>query len=387
VKKVAVYKDSILPPSETFIRDHVESLASWRPELIGRRLVEGIRPSGVPIRMLKSGLPGPVDQACWRVFQFTGGMPPLFARPIAESGASLIHAHFGHLGVDMWPIAKKLDLPLLVTLHGSDVRIHKDWWSRARGSLRFYPDRLVAMGRDKRVFFVAVSESMRQSALEFGLRPERLIVNFLGIDRTRFEPSATPPSAREPVILFVGRLVEKKGCDILLRAFAQIRADVPEARLRIIGDGPDRPKLADYVREHDLPVAFEGSLPSEAVSRASREARLLCLPSITAANGDAEGLPIVILEAQASGTPVVTSARGGATEGIVDGETGLAFAEGDADALAGHLRRLLRDDAMADAFAAAGPEHIARHFDIRNCSRRLERIYDRIVEHGDLAVD
>jgi glycosyltransferase involved in cell wall biosynthesis len=116
-------------------------------------------------------------------------------------------------------------------------------------------------------------------------------------------------------------------------------------------------------------------------------ARLLCLPSITAANGDAEGLPIVILEAQASGTPVVTSARGGATEGIVDGETGLAFAEGDVDALAGHLRRLLRDDAMADAFAAAGPEHIARHFDIRNCSRRLERIYDRIVEHGDLAVD
>ena len=387
MKKVAVYKDSILPPSETFIRDHVESLAGWHPELIGRRLVDGIRPAGVPIRMLKSGLPGPLDQAIWRVYQFTGGMPPLFARAIADSGADLIHAHFGHLGVDMWPIAKKLDLPLLVTLHGSDVRIKKEWWSRARGSLRFYPERLVAMARDKRVFFVAVSESMRQTALDYGIGPDRLIVNFLGIDRTRFEPSPTPPSAREPVMLFVGRLVEKKGCDILLRAFAKIRADVPDARLRIIGDGPDRAKLADYAREHDLPVLFEGSMPSEAVSRALREARLLCLPSVTASNGDAEGLPIVILEAQASGTPVVTSAKGGATEGIVDGKTGFAFAERDVDALAGHLRRLLRDDALADAFAAAGPEHIARHFDIRNCSRRLERIYDRIVDHGDLAVD
>jgi len=387
VKKVAVYKDAILPPSETFIRDHVESLADWSPILVGRRMVEGIRPKGVPIQLLRSGLPKPADWVCWRAYQFLGGFPPLYASTISKTGASLIHAHFGHLGVDMWPIAKRIGLPLLVTLHGSDVRIARAWWQSAKGHLRFYPDRLVAMGRDENVFFIAVSESMKESAVSFGLPADKVIVNFLGIDRHAFEAAPKPPSQRDPTILFIGRLVEKKGCDILLSAFNKIRDHVPAARIRIIGDGPDREKLARMVQDLALPVVFEGSMPSTAVSRALRESRLLCLPSITASNGDAEGLPIVILEAQACGTPVITSARGGATEGIVDGKTGLAFAEHDVDTLAGHLLKLLTDDVVADALAKEGPIHIGEHFDLVRCSARLERIYDRIVEHRDLAVD
>ncbi len=87
---------------------------------------------------------------------------------------------------------------------------------------------------------------------------------------------------------------------------------------------------------------------------------------------------MVILEAQACGLPVVTSARGGKTEAIVDGRTGFAFPERDVDLLTEHLSRLLLDDDLATAMSAAAIPHVAAHFDIRDCTRKLEQFYDRL---------
>jgi glycosyltransferase involved in cell wall biosynthesis len=106
---------------------------------------------------------------------------------------------------------------------------------------------------------------------------------------------------------------------------------------------------------------------------------VLCLPSITARNGDAEGFGLVLLEAQACGVPVVTSARGGATDGMINGVTGLAFDEGDVTALTGHLVKLLTDDTMAMAMSRAGPEFVAAKFDLRRCTADLEDLYDSMV--------
>src|ERR1019366_3200949 len=103
---------------------------------------------------------------------------------------------------------------------------------------------------------------------------------------------------------------------------------------------------------------------------------VFCLPSVTALNGDAEGLPIVLLEAQASGIPVVTSALGGNHEGIVHGETGFTFAERDVDELAARVSELLVDDQLATRMGAAGPTFVARKFDMRLCTRDLESLYD-----------
>ena len=106
---------------------------------------------------------------------------------------------------------------------------------------------------------------------------------------------------------------------------------------------------------------------------------MLCLPSITAESGDAEGLPLVILEAQASGVPVVTSARGGATEGIIDGETGYAFAERDVAVMVDRLARLLTDDALVERFSNAAPAFIDKTHDLHRRTAALETLYDQVA--------
>jgi glycosyltransferase involved in cell wall biosynthesis len=108
-------------------------------------------------------------------------------------------------------------------------------------------------------------------------------------------------------------------------------------------------------------------------------ARIFCLPSIVAQNGDAEGFGLVLLEAQACAVPVVTSAQGGASEGLIDGVTGFSFPERDVATLAKQLIRLLTDDQCIARMSEAAPRFVAEHFDLRNCTRELERLYDQLV--------
>jgi len=171
---------------------------------------------------------------------------------------------------------------------------------------------------------------------------------------------------------------EKKGCMYLLEAFERVRAQLPQAELVIGGDGPERAKLVSRAASIGG-VRFVGAFTRDMATTLLAEARVFCLPSITAESGDAEGLPLVILEAQASGVPVVTSARGGATEGIEDGVTGYAFGEADVAALTDRLMALLTDDALAARFSAAGPPFVAENHDLYRQTARLEALYDRVT--------
>ena len=211
-----------------------------------------------------------------------------------------------------------------------------------------------------------------------GLPEQRIHVCPIGIDLTRFDPAGPPVAERPPVILFAGRLVEKKGCRHLIEAFRSVRAQVPDARLLIAGDGPERDMLAGLAADIGG-ITFNGRYSAAEMQPLLAQARVFCLPSVTAANGDAEGMGLVLLEAQACGVPVVTSARGGATEGIEHGKTGFAFAEGDVAALSAYLIRLLRDDALAARMSAAGPAFVAKHHDLSYWAGMLEKIYDSMT--------
>jgi glycosyltransferase involved in cell wall biosynthesis len=144
----------------------------------------------------------------------------------------------------------------------------------------------------------------------------------------------------------VGRLVEKKGFDTLIRAWPSVVAAVPGARLRIVGDGPCRASLRRLAQSLGLAghLEFAGALPEGETLRAIADADMLVLPSRRMADGDRDGIPNVILEAMALGVPVVTTDAGAAGEVVADGVSGILLpCPVDPDALAAAVARLAQD--------------------------------------------
>lgn len=333
------------------------------------------------MRLLRPEQPNVIDRVRWKLSDARAALPRSAASPLAEDHASLVHAHFGVEGVKVWPIAQALDLPMLITLHGYDINIKREWWEAGNGgrAMRSYPTRLLRLAAERRVHFIAVSEAVRRRAISFGIPEEKISVHYIGVDTSKFAPGGRPIAERERRVLFVGRLVEKKGCEYLIRAFATVGEEVPDARLVIVGDGPLRDPLQRLAQALNVRAEFRGALSSAGVSQELHAAKVFCLPSVRAANGDAEGFGLVLLEAQASAVPVATSALGGSTEGIQDGITGFSFRERDVARLALHLIRILTDNALATSLAAAGPTFVAEKLDLLRCTADLEALYDSVL--------
>jgi glycosyltransferase involved in cell wall biosynthesis len=382
VRKVLICKSVLLQYSETFILEQLHSYAQWDPILVGlRRLEAGLPLERAEVLLLYGSKPTLFHNIIRKGLGEVGLSPPGFFKRLRQVGASLAHTHFATEAVAFWPVVRRLGCPLVVTLHGSDINIYRECWER--GELGFgnrrYPERVLGLSRNANVYFVAVSNAIKRRAMEYGIPPERITVRHTGIDLERFHFSGVPVVARRRRILFIGRFVEKKGGEYLLRAYARLRNVVADAELTMIGDGPLRKKFEQLAGELRIPVRFPGALPAAEVKREIDEARVLCLPSVTAANGDAEGFGMVLLEAQACGVPVVTSARGGAEEGVIDGKTGFAFAERDVDTLSERLTRILADDALALSMSEEARAFVKQRFDIQRCTRSLEQLYDEIT--------
>jgi glycosyltransferase involved in cell wall biosynthesis len=173
--------------------------------------------------------------------------------------------------------------------------------------------------------------------------------------------------------------VEKKGVEYLLQCFTAIHSKLPDAELIIVGDGPLRKHLNAMAVTLDRRVHFLGELTPEKIREQMSKARILCLPSVTASNGDSEGLPTVLLEAQACGLPVVTSSCGSQNEAVLDKVTGWIFDEKDVAALARIILMLLSDDECITEAGIAARNHVENNFDITDCTRLLETRYERIT--------
>ncbi len=354
---VLVYRRNLLAYSETFIIEQTSHLRRYQPFFLGRSRIPGLAPPEGRVALSKKDAP---------FVELTGRWPALEER-LAGENVRLIHAHFEGGGIAMFPLAKRLGVPLVTTGHGWDVTA-ADSARWPNPVLRwFYQQRRRGLQREGRLF-VAVSEHIRRKMLELGYPEDRTIVHYIGVDCNRFTPDGAV--AREPVVLFVGRLVEKKGCAHLVEAMAELRA-----RLVIIGDGPLRSALEEMAPRAE----FLGAQPADVVKSWMNRARVFCVPTVRAANGDMDGCPIVFFEAQAMGLPVVAFASGGTPEAVEDGETGLLAAEGDTAGLAERLARLLNSDADWERMSAAARVRVRRDFDVVKQCEKLEAIYDALA--------
>jgi glycosyltransferase involved in cell wall biosynthesis len=369
-----VFRTSLLPLSETFIRNQVLALKRWRARLMGLRYVDGLDRANLECELLTQW-----PDLLRSVLRELNLPPPGVRERLRRLNPAIAHVHFGTDLVALWPMLNRLQIPILATLHGYDINTYPEVWRRSWRASRRYPQRLLEIGRDERVRFVAVSEAIKARAIEFGLPADRVVVRYIGVDMEQFSPGGVPVAQRRPRILFVGRMVEKKGPLILIRAFADVRRRVSDAELVMIGAGPLLESARALADSLQVPVQFRGAVSSARVKEEMELARVCCLPSITAESGDAEGLGIAIVEAQAAGVPVVTSARGGMGEAIEHGVTGFGFAEGDVDALSAALMPLLTDDSLAAAMSAAARDRACKLFDLNKCTALLESFYDQSV--------
>ena len=281
----------------------------------------------------------------------------------AVSHARLVHVHFGYVVGDVTDFVRRRNVPLVLSLHGSD----------ATALPREQPDHYAEAARQVQAVIVP-SRFLAAAASDLGFDPERIHIVPAGIDTAFF--SATAPPA-DPTVAFVGRLVEKKGLDVLLKAWPAVVSAVPAARLTVLGDGPLAPTLpvGDPSVLHLRP---EPARRAEQVRETLRAARVIVTPSRTAGSGDAESLLLVNLEAQSSGRAVVTTEHGGIPEFVRAGESALVVPENDPRALAAALTAVLTDNALADRLAAAGPA-VAAAYDVHACVARVDALYDELL--------
>jgi glycosyltransferase involved in cell wall biosynthesis len=382
-KTVLVYRRRLLPYSNTFIADQMRAYQTWRGILFGRRMLRELPLDGVDVRLLKrdrSSFPGRVHE---RLLESLGRVHSI--ANLARERPRLVHAHFGTDGVDAEAYARAMSIPLVVTLHGYDINVCREWWEAGHGGsrMRSYPERLLKLARQPFVHFIAVSNAIRERAIEYGIPEEKLTVRYVGVDTKRFAPAGRPVAERDPRVLFIGQLVENKGCEYLIRAVAEVQRTVPGVTLAILGDGELRDGLQRLADSLGVRAEFRGAVTSVDVAKELERARVCCLPSVTITNGASEAFGLVLLEAQSSGVPVVSSARGGSVEGLVDGVTGFRVRERDETALADRLLMLLADAPLAASMSEAARRFACASFEIGRKTAELETLYDRITCRGD----
>jgi glycosyltransferase involved in cell wall biosynthesis len=276
---------------------------------------------------------------------------------------TLVHVHFGYRIHDVRGLTTRLGLPCIVSLHGHDVTAFARQWPEHYGSALADVDGVVVP-----------SEYLAARAVELGADPQSTVVIPSGVDTAAFAPTPLPDGP--PVVAFVGRLVEKKGIDVLAAAWPAVRRAVPEARLHIVGDGPLAPLVEDLSGVTvDAPDVRHRQMQ---VRDALRGATVVATPSRTTADGDVESLLLVNLEAQASGRAVVSTRHGGIPEFVDEQRSAILVAEGDPRALADGLTRVLRDRELAVRLGAEGPA-VAARADATVCSRALDALYERVV--------
>lgn len=305
-------------------------------------------------------------------------------RVAQKKRATVMHGHWVVPG-GVIAAAARPALPLVVSLHGSDVFVAERTTIAGIAARRVF---------DRAGFVTACSDDLRRRAVALGASADRLEVVPYGVDVTRFKPApgsreaararlALPPGA--PLLFAAGRLVRKKGFEYLIDAVPMIDSAAP-AHLAIAGAGDLAEELAARAVARGVAdrVHFLGDLAQDAVAGWFAAADVAVAPSVRDDSGNVDGLPNTVLEALASGTPLVSTAAGGIGTVVEDGRTGIIVPERDAGALAAALAALLRDPGRGASLGQAGRALVEGRFGWENAAARFEAAYDRALAFNSL---
>ncbi|WP_156162333.1 glycosyltransferase [Demequina iriomotensis] len=369
--RVLVWTRAFLPASETFIRAQSDALRGWDVSCAGLTAVESPLRRAQDLALYGTG---PLDSAR-AALALRAGRSGRIVRLLAELRPDVVHAHFASAAYPLLRAVERARVPLIVTVHGHDVTAALSGGSALGRWLRKRRVRAVLRRADQ---VVAVSSFIAARAIEAGAPAERVTVRYIGTDVE--VPLAGDDEERD--VIFVGRLVEKKGVGDLIDALAVLADRGIDVSATVVGDGPMRATLEKRVREQGLRVEFVGSRRPAEVRDLLARSRMFVGPSKTAPNGDAEGFGMVFIEAAAAGLPVIAYRHGGVVEAVADERTGLLAPEGDIEQLAGRIARLLDDDELCARMGAAGRMRARSEFDLMRNTAALAELYASFTRDG-----
>jgi glycosyltransferase involved in cell wall biosynthesis len=373
---VLIFRNELLPASETFIVEQARTMQTFRPAFAGLKLQPHgtLLPKGSAITMTgeRNSVPDRIRRRVFCEYQYA----PRFLERLARESPALIHAHFALDACLALPVRRRLGVPLVVTLHGYDVT-RNDEHLRQTAPGRIYLRRRRELWEHASLL-VCISDYIRQKALARGLPEEKLWVHRIGVDLAKFQPR-NPDAEPQQIVLFVGRLVENKGCTHLIRAMAAVQQRLSGTRLVVVGGGPLRADLESEARTRLRQFTFTGMQPHSEVRRWMEQAAVLVMPSVEVASGDSEGLGMVMCEAQALGLPGIGFRGTGVEEALAYGDSGLLVPARDDAAMAEAIVRVLTDRALRRTLSVAGRRHAERDFDLHRQTAILEDKYRAVL--------
>jgi colanic acid/amylovoran biosynthesis glycosyltransferase len=289
------------------------------------------------------------------------------ARLMRAEGIDHVHCHFSnHPAAAGFVIHRLTGLPYSFTAHGFDLHVDRH---------------MLCEKVAEAAFVVPISEYNRRLMLEEcgGRAEERAVVIHCGVDTDFFRPRESAPPEPPFSLLCVGTLHAVKGQKFLVEACRLLHEEGIDLACTLIGDGPDRVELAGAIAGAGLEgrVQLGGRRTRSDIAGLLRSAHAVAVPSIPTAEGKREGIPVVLMEAMASGVPVVASGISGIPELVDDGVSGLLVPPGDPRSLARALRRLHDDPALRERFARAGRAKVVREFDVRANAAKLVSQFER----------
>jgi colanic acid/amylovoran biosynthesis glycosyltransferase len=292
---------------------------------------------------------------------------------LERRGADLMHIYFGHTGVHLLPFIEQWKKPCLVSFHGADVALKQD--------IANYPAKL-------RCLFEAVplvlarSQSLANRLMQFGCPREKLRINRTGVPLDEFPlvERQAPPNGRWR-IMQACRLIPKKGVATSLRAFAVFKKDFPNAEFFIAGKGPLQPELemlaAGLGVSND--VHFVGFLSQSKLLGLYLSSHLFLHPSETPPDENQEGIPNSILEAMATGLPVLATRHGGIPEAVEHGQSGILVQEEDYLGLAGSMKEIASNPSVLYQMGMSARMAVSARFEQKAQARLLESFYEEAI--------
>lgn len=353
--------------SETFIDNQIKEL---QPQIL---LWEGWYPSILPTQ--KSFLPFPFNYLLVRG-SLRNLLPTVYHKLYTFFLASYLQKHkidtllanYGPMGVALSDACKRANVRLFVHFHGFDAAEYK--------TLENYKERYELLFQEA-TGIIVVSNDMKTQLLTLGANPATIYLNPYGVEIDKF--FGAEPEKRPPIFISVGRFTAKKAPLFTIKAFEKVLKSEPNAKLIMIGDGElweDAKQLAKTLNIADS-IEFKGKKTPEEISNYLRKARVFVQHSLRAKNGDSEGTPNTVLEASATGLPIVSTRHAGIKDAVVHGETGFLVEEGDWESMANYMIQLAQNPQLAGKMGRAARKHIEENYEMSKRVQTLKEILEK----------